>query len=638
MYLLPVFLPLISFFIFVFLSNFLNKRILVYVSTFNILLATFFSFLLIKDIINNNTTYEFLLFNWLNSGNLISTWSINIDFLISIMILVVNIISASVQFYSIGYMKEDESIARFFCYLNLFSFFMLILVSSGNLLQLYIGWEGVGLCSYLLIGFWFYKDSASNASLKAFIVNRVGDMFLILGIILIYLNFNSLSFTNIFSNFNNFEPIKYDFFFFDINTIDIICLLLLLGAMAKSAQFGLHTWLPDAMEGPTPVSALIHAATMVTAGVFLVCKMSIFFNNSFFASNLLIFIGSLTAIFAATVALTHNDIKRIIAYSTCSQLGFMFIAAGFSMYSLAIFHLVIHAFFKALLFLGAGSVIKSLNHQQNIKKMGKLWRKLPLTYLIMIIGCLALSGTPFFSGYYSKELIVNLGLSSNLFLSKYVYLISIVVVVLTSLYSFRLIYHVFHGPLNFSITQYKTVKESSFFILLPLILLGFFATFSGYFFKDFFINEKYIQLWINSNVTIISNFDLHHESFFINLIPTFSAIFGIFLVFYLYFFRNNLILFLQKKFNSIYQFLLNKWYFDELYNHLFVQNIIKLSDNLWKKIDIGLIDTLGPNAIALSTRKISKFFSSLQSGYIYHYVFSFIIGMTLLISFIIFFL
>ena len=638
MYLLPVFLPLISFFIFVFLSNFLNKRILVYVSTFNILLATFFSFLLIKDIINNNTTYEFLLFNWLNSGNLISTWSINIDFLISIMILVVNIISASVQFYSIGYMKDDESIARFFCYLNLFSFFMLILVSSGNLLQLYIGWEGVGLCSYLLIGFWFYKDSASNASLKAFIVNRVGDMFLILGIILIYLNFNSLSFINIFSNFNNFEPIKYDFFFFDINTIDIICLLLLLGAMAKSAQFGLHTWLPDAMEGPTPVSALIHAATMVTAGVFLVCKMSIFFHNSFFASNLLIFIGSLTAIFAATVALTHNDIKRIIAYSTCSQLGFMFIAAGFSMYSLAIFHLVIHAFFKALLFLGAGSVIKSLNHQQNIKKMGKLWRKLPLTYLIMIIGCLALSGTPFFSGYYSKELIVNLGLSSNLFLSKYVYLISIVVVVLTSLYSFRLIYHVFHGPLNFSITQYKTVKESSFFILLPLILLGFFATFSGYFFKDFFINEKYTQLWINSNVTIISNFDLHHESFFINLIPTFLAIFGIFLVFYLYFFRNNLILFLQKKFNSIYQFFLNKWYVDDLYNYLFVQNIIKLSDNLWKKIDIGLIDTLGPNALALSTKKISKFFSSLQSGYIYHYVFSFIIGMTLLISFIIFFL
>tara|TARA_B100000686_G_C16677869_1_gene910191 strand:- start:273 stop:1223 length:951 start_codon:yes stop_codon:yes gene_type:complete len=316
----------------------------------------------------------------------------------------------------------------------------------------------------------------------------------------------------------------------------------------------------------------------------------------------------------------------------------MFIAAGFSMYNLAIFHLVTHAFFKALLFLGAGSVIKSLNHQQNIKKMGKLWKKLPLTYAIMIIGCLALSGIPFFSGYYSKELIVNSGLSSNLFLSKYVYLISIIVVLLTSIYSFRLIYHVFHGPLNFSINQYKIVKESSLFILLPLLFLGFFAVFSGYFFKSFFIDDKYIQLWINSNVAINSNLDLHHENFFVNLIPTFLGIFGIILVFYLYFFRKNLILFLQRKFNLIYKFLLNKWYFDELYNHLFVQNIIKLSDNLWKKIDIGLIDRLGPNAIALSTKKVSKFFSSLQTGYIYHYVFSFIIGMTLLISFIIFFL
>ena len=292
MYLLPVFLPLISFFIFIFLSNFINKKILVYISTFNIFLATFFSFLLIKEIINTNDTFEIYLFNWLNSGNLISSWTINIDFLTSTMIFIVNIISALVQFYSIGYMKEDKSIARFFCYLNLFSFFMLILVSSGNLLQLYLGWEGVGLCSYLLIGFWFYKESASNAALKAFIVNRVGDMFFILGIILIYLTFNSITFTNIFSNFNNYSGIKYNFLFFDVDAINIICLFLILGAMAKSAQIGFHTWLPDAMEAPTPVSALIHAATMVTVGVFLICKMSLFFNNSIFASNFLIFIGS----------------------------------------------------------------------------------------------------------------------------------------------------------------------------------------------------------------------------------------------------------------------------------------------------------------------------------------------------------
>jgi len=277
MYLFPVFLPLISFFILIFLSNLINKKILVYISTFNIFLATFISFLLIKDVVNTNYTFEIYLFHWLSSGNLISNWTINIDFLTSTMILIVNLISALVQFYSIGYMREDKSIARFFCYLNLFSFFMLILVTSGNLLQLYFGWEGVGLCSYLLISFWFYKKSASNASLKAFIVNRVGDMFFILGIILIYLTFNSITFTNIFSNLNSYEGIKYNFLFFDVDVINIICLFLILGAMGKSAQIGFHTWLPDAMEAPTPVSALIHAATMVTAGVFLICKMSFFF-------------------------------------------------------------------------------------------------------------------------------------------------------------------------------------------------------------------------------------------------------------------------------------------------------------------------------------------------------------------------
>ena len=554
------------------------------------------------------------------------------------MILIVNLISALVQFYSIGYMREDKSIARFFCYLNLFSFFMLILVSSGNLLQLYLGWEGVGLCSYLLISFWFYKKSASNASLKAFIVNRVGDMFFILGIILIYLTFNSITFTNIFSNLNSYEGIKYNFLFFDVDVINIICLFLILGAMGKSAQIGFHTWLPDAMEAPTPVSALIHAATMVTAGVFLICKMSFFFNSSIFASNFIVLIGSITAIFAASVALTHNDIKKIIAYSTCSQLGFMFIAAGFSLYNLAIFHLVIHAFFKSLLFLGAGSVIHSLNHQQNIKKMGKLWKKLPLTYIVMIIGSLALSGIPFFSGYYSKELIINSGLSSDLFLSKYVYFISIITALLTSAYSFRLIYYVFHGLLKFSNIQYNKIKETSFYILSPLILLSFLAVFSGYFLKDFFISDKYAHLWVNANVENLSDIYLHQKNYLINFIPTIFAFLGILLIFYIYFFKQNLILLLKKKFSSIYRFLLNKGYFDEFYNYLFVKNIINLSENLWKKIDIGLIDRLGPNAIALSIKNISKFFSNLQTGYIYHYVLSFAIGITLLISFIIFFL
>ena len=500
MYLFSVFLPLISFFIFIFLSNFANKKILIYISTFNIILATLISSLLIKDVVNDNYNFEVYLFSWLNSADLSSNWSINFDFLTATMIFIVNIISALVQFYSIGYMEDDKSIVRFFSYLNLFSFFMLILVTSGNLLQFYLGWEGVGLCSYLLIGFWYYKESASKAALKAFIVNRAGDMFFILAIILIYLTFNSITFTNIFSSLKDYEGIKYSFLFFEIDIITIICFFLILGAMGKSAQIGFHTWLPDAMEGPTPVSALIHAATMVTAGVFLICKMSIFFNYSIFASNFIIFVGSITAIFAASVALMQDDIKKIIAYSTCSQLGFMFIAAGLSLYNLAIFHLVTHAFFKSLLFLGAGSVIQSINHEQNIKKMGKLWKKLPLTYIVMIIGSLALSGIPFFSGYYSKELIINSGLSSDLFLSKYVYFISIITVFLTSAYSFRLIYYIFHGPIKFSIFKYNNVKETSFYILSPIIFLGFCAVFSGFFLKDFFIYEKYDYLWTNSNI------------------------------------------------------------------------------------------------------------------------------------------
>ena len=638
MHLLPIFLPLASFFIFIFFSKLAKKEILIFLSTFFIFLASYISLKTTNEIISTNNSFQFYLFNWLNSGNLISTWSINIDFFTSVMISIVNIISALVQLYSIGYMKNDEFINRFFCYLNLFTFFMLLLVCSENLLQLYIGWEGVGLCSYLLIGFWFYKESASNAAKKAFIVNRVGDMFFILGIILIYITFETINFSNIFQNFDKYEATTFNFLFFNIKSLDAICIFLILGAMAKSAQFGLHTWLPDAMEGPTPVSALIHAATMVTAGVFLICKMSIFFNDSLFASNLIILIGSLTAVFAASVALVQNDIKKIIAYSTCSQLGFMFIAAGFSMYNLAIFHLVTHAFFKALLFLSAGSVITSMKHEQNIKKMGNLWKKLPITYTSMIIGSLALSGIPFFSGYYSKELIVNSSLMSELFLSKYIYFITIIVVALTSAYSFRLVYHVFHGPLNFSKNQYFKTKETSYYIIIPLVILSFFAIFSGYLSVEYFTDQKYFQLWISSNIVILDNQLFHHGHSFIEYLPTVLAFFGIFLVFYLYIYKKNLISYFKERFRFIYRFIFNKWWVDEFYNSIFVKNINRLSENLWKKIDIDLIDKLGPNNIALSIKNISKYFSHFQSGYIYHYVFSFVVGMTLLISFIIFFL
>ena len=631
-----VFLPLISFFIFIFFSKFISSNKLIFISILNILISTILSFFILKNIIISPQSDQVLLFNWLNSGSLNSKWFINVDFLSFVMVFIVNLVSTFVQIYSVYYMKNDASINRFFCYLNLFSFFMLLLVTSSNLLQLFVGWEGVGLCSYLLIGFWYVKNSASNAALKAFIINRIGDTFFIIGIIFIYLIFDTIFFSEIFQKFNKIDFNTYNFLFFKFDDLTIITLLLLLGAMGKSAQIGLHTWLPDAMEGPTPVSALIHAATMVTAGVFLLCKMSIFFNNSILISNLVILIGSITSIYAASVAITENDIKKIIAYSTCSQLGFMFIAAGFSMYNLAIFHLVTHAFFKALLFLGAGSVIHTSNDEQNIKKMGNLWNKIPLTYLTMIIGSLSLSGIPLFAGYYSKELIVNSGLNSNLLFSNFVYFISIIVVLLTSIYSFRLIFYVFHNNKNKLKFTLPKFNFSSFFLFFPLISLAFLAIFSGYFIKDYFITEKFLGLWISSNVA--NNISVHHQtSFYLSHLPTLFSMIGILFIFYFYFFNNKLIIFFKTKFKKTYYFFCNKWHFDYFYDKFVVKKIINLADNLWKKIDIELIDRIGPNGLAFSTKNLSKFFSNFQTGYIYHYAFSFIIGLFLLITFLIFF-
>ena len=536
-------------------------------------------------------------------------------------------------------MKNDKSVAKFFSYLSLFTFFMIFLVSSGNLLQLYFGWEGVGLCSYLLIGFWYHKNVAREAALKAFIVNRIGDLFLVLGIILIYLTFNSINFNEIFLNIENVSNQSVKFFNLEFNIITIICLFLLLGAMGKSAQLGLHTWLPDAMEGPTPVSALIHAATMVTAGVFLICKMSIFFNYSVVASNIVIFIGALTAIFAATVAITQNDIKRIIAYSTCSQLGYMFIAAGLSLYNVAIFHLITHAFFKALLFLGAGSVIHSLHNEKDIKKMGGLWKKIPLTYILMLIGSLSLSGIPFFSGYFSKEIIINSSLTSNLILSNFVYALSIFVALLTSIYSFRLIIFVFHGKAGETSRKFPNIKENSITMIFPMIILSLFAIGAGYFFKDFFVSENFVSLWINSNVIIDLNKISHHNFFsFHSIFLTTLIFFGILFSFYIFLYNKNTVNFLISHFHKLYVFFKNKWYFDDLYENLFVKNLFKLGNNLWVFIDNGIIDKLGPNGLANITKKISRLLASFQTGYIYHYAFSLIIGMALLMTMILFFL
>ncbi len=634
---LPIFLPLLSFFICLIFSKIVNNKILSLISCLIITLSAILSVFLIIEIANSNDIFSIYIFKWLASGDLLSNWSVNIDFFTAIMISTVNIVSALVQIYSIEYMKDEKNKCKFFCYMSLFTFFMLFLVSSGNLLQLYFGWEGVGLCSYLLIGFWFHKESARNAAIKAFIVNRVGDFFFILGIILIYITFKSIHFVDIFQNINSIKNSYINFFQFQIDLTTVICIFLLLGAMGKSAQLGLHTWLPDAMEEPTPVSALIHAATIVTAGVFLLCKMSVFFNNSFFSSNIILLVGSLTAFFAATVAITQNDIKRIIAYSTCSQLGMMFIAAGLSLYNLAIFHLVTHAFFKALLFLGAGNIIHALNGEQNIKNMGGLKNQIPLTYIFMIIGSLSLCGVPFFSGYFSKEIIVNSILNSDLMLAKFAYLLSIIVIVLTSIYSFRLILLVFHGKNNFIKGNLLNLKKPSLIIIFSFIILSIFSISSGYLLKDFFINDTFSKFWLNSNVVNALEISPHHNLYLLDFIPTILVFFGITFTFYTYLYNKEILNKFILRFPRIYYFFKHQWFIDDFYNKYFVKKILYFANELWHTIDNELIDKLGPNGVAYFIRKTSKYFSSLQTGYIYHYAFSFIIGITLLISFIIFF-
>ncbi|WP_333024092.1 NADH-quinone oxidoreductase subunit L, partial [Wolbachia endosymbiont of Pentidionis agamae] len=434
-------------------------------------------------------------------------------------------VSLIVHLYSIGYMKSDNGKSRFFSYLSLFTFCMIVLVVSDNFLQLFFGWEGVGLCSYLLIGFWFQKYSANNAAIKAFIVNRIADFFLLIGILLIYYTFHSLEFTEVFNLSDLLDSQKIRAFCCEFNAIHIICILLFIGCMGKSAQLGLHVWLPDAMEGPTPVSALIHAATMVTAGVFLIAKCSPLFELSHISRNLIAIVGLATAFFAATVAITQNDIKKIIAYSTCSQLGYMFMACGFSAYNIAIFHLMTHAFFKALLFLGAGNVIYSLHHEQNIQKMGNCWKKVPYTYALMLIGFLALCGIFPFAGFYSKDLILEHAYDVN----KFAFLIGLIVAFFTAFYSWRLILLVFHSERKCK----SNVCEAPKIMLLPLIILAIGSIFSGFWGSN--------VLSIDNNVFWKSSLIVaeHHEidNLFLKLLPMLISLAGILFACSIYYFQ-----------------------------------------------------------------------------------------------------
>ena len=504
---------------------------------------------------------NYKIIEWISSGNLNVNWSIKIDPLSSIMLVVVTSISSLVHLYSIGYMSHDPNKPRFMAYLSLFTFAMLMLVVSDNFLQLFFGWEGVGLCSYLLIGFWYKKNSANDAAIKAFLVNRVGDFGLAIGIFLIFNYFGTVNYDEVFSKVASLSTKEINFLGLDVGLITLISITLFIGAMGKSAQFLFHTWLPDAMEGPTPVSALIHAATMVTAGVFLVVRCSPIFEYSQTALNFIAVIGMITAVFAASVALVQNDIKKIIAYSTCSQLGYMFFAAGVGAYHVAIFHLFTHAFFKALLFLGAGSVIHAFKDEQDIRKMGGVWKQIPYTWALMLIGTLALTGFPLLSGFYSKDAIIEFAYFKNSSIGYYAMTVGIFTAFLTAIYSWRLFFKTFHGKYNNTDLPIEKTHESPIIMLVPLILLSLGALFAGYTFKELLIGHNYLNFW-NKSIFFIKEIEHVHLPFWLLFSTPVLVIISIPLAYYLYIKNKNILSEVKKINEPLYNFLLDKWYFD----------------------------------------------------------------------------
>ena len=632
---LIVFLPLLGSIIAGFWGRRLGDKLSLYLTSSLLLISMTLSWITFWQLSSNHVDKVYPLMEWMNVGDFSIVWSLRHDMLSAVMMIVITTVSAMVHIYSIGYMSHDNSKPRFMSYLSLFTFAMLMLVTSDNLIQLFFGWEGVGLASYLLIGFWYHKPSAHTAAMKAFIVNRVGDFGFILGIIAIYSVFGSLYFDEIFSDVEGLHKLSIVMLGFKINVIELIAILLFIGAMGKSAQIGLHTWLPDAMEGPTPVSALIHAATMVTAGVFLVCRMSPLLEFAPFALNVITIVGAMTAIFAATIGLTQFDIKRVIAYSTCSQLGYMFFAAGVSAYPASMFHLTTHAFFKALLFLGAGSVIHAMSDEQDMRKMGGIWKKIPITYALMWVGSLALAGIPFFAGYYSKDLILEAAWAASSNSGYFAFWLGCLAAFLTAFYSWRLLLLTFHGNFNSSKEVLDHVHESPIVMLIPLFVLALGAIFSGWYFYNDFVGYNWKEFWGNS--IFISEkhkaFKLaHYVPLWVKYLPIFLAILGILCAYLFYILNPNLPKILSKKFSPIYNLFYNKWYFDELYDYLFVKSFIKFGNFFWKKGDEGTIDRFGPNGISKLVKNISSKSIIIQSGYIYHYAFAMLIGLVVLIT------
>ena len=603
-------------------------------TTFFVTVSAILSLIVFFNGINEDIYGNYKIFEWVNSGGFIANWSINVDPLSSVMLVVVTFISSLVHIYSIGYMSHDPHKPRFMSYLSLFTFSMLSLVVSDNFLQLFFGWEGVGLCSYLLIGFWYKRNSANNAAIKAFIVNRVGDFGLAIGIFLLFFHLGTINFNEIFKLIPQFDQKEIIFLGLEVNLITTICLFLFIGAMGKSAQFLLHTWLPDAMEGPTPVSALIHAATMVTAGVFLVVRCSPIFEYSVFALNIVASVGIITAIFAASVALVQNDIKKIIAYSTCSQLGYMFFAAGIGAYHVAIFHLFTHAFFKALLFLGSGSVIHAFKDEQDIRNMGGVWKKLPYTWVLMLIGTLALTGFPFLSGFYSKDAIIEFAYLKGSYVGYSAAYVGIFTAFLTAIYSWRLMFKTFHGKFMNKNLSVDETHESPLIMLVPLIFLALGAIFCGYLFKELFIGSESENFW-NGSILFLEEISHEYIPTWLLLITPLLVILAIPISYYLFLKNTTILDNLKNKNLSLYNFFLNKWYIDEVYEIIFIKPLKKIGLIFWKKGDEGTIDRFGPNGISKLIKLISNKAVQFQSGYIYDYAFVMLIGLTLLITYLI---
>ena len=630
-----LFLPLIGAFISGFIGNKIGDKFSEIITSLLVSISALLSIYIFYQVVIENYEANLIIFKWINSGSLDVNWSIKIDAISAVMLVVVTLVSSLVHIYSIGYMSHDPHKPRFMAYLSLFTFAMLTLVTSDNFLQLFFGWEGVGLCSYFLIGFWFKKESANAAAIKAFLVNRVGDFGFALGIFLIFYFFGTVNYDEVFQQITQITDKKINFIGISINSVDLICLLLFIGAMGKSAQIFLHTWLPDAMEGPTPVSALIHAATMVTAGVFLVVRCSPIYEYSELALTVITIVGMSTAFFAATVALVQNDIKKIIAYSTCSQLGYMFFAAGVGAYNVAMFHLFTHAFFKALLFLGSGSVIHSFKNEQDINQMGGVWKSLPYTYALMIIGTLALTGFPFLSGFYSKDAIIEFAYLKGTNVGYYAAGIGVFTAFLTSIYSWRLIFKTFHGSYNNNKVKIESMHESPLVMLLPLIILAIGAIASGYLFKNLFIGyESSYEFWGQSIKFLEPLSQDHPPSWFLFLTPSLVTL-SIPLAFYLFVKNKNLVNQIVETNKPLYIFLTKKWYFDELYDVLFVNSFKFLGKFFWKKIDGSIIDRFGPDGISNLIKSLSVKAVKFQNGFIYQYAFVMLIGFSILLTFLI---